>query len=246
MYTVSPYPRRACLHAKQISVSSTIPRHADPFWSVLLWLSAISSKFSNEVLDVKFDLQYFVTEMFRWMEIWHRKFTVHIQYNFKECRKSLVWLLRKSMSWKVSRSFIEWKLVLSGPLDIHWKMDVSSLDFCGDKCKYIDFRNITNLEIHLLFLVAGLLEDKAFRKGLVDVYISTNPLLSLKQDDFKITVRGERKGGKDCIKVSLVKKNRFLVWVISHYTRSANFMILNLYLLLCFPKKLFWAKKNSA
>ena len=43
--------------------------------------------------------------------------------------------------------------------------------FCGDKCKYIDFRTITNFEIHLLYLVAGLLEDKAFRKGLVDVYI---------------------------------------------------------------------------
>ena len=35
----------------------------------------------------------------------------------------------------------------------------------------MDFRNITNFEIHLLFLAAGLLEDKAFRKGLVNVYI---------------------------------------------------------------------------
>ena len=43
--------------------------------------------------------------------------------------------------------------------------------FCGDQCKYIDFINITNFEIHLLFLLAGLLKDKAFRKGLVDVYI---------------------------------------------------------------------------
>ena len=42
---------------------------------------------------------------------------------------------------------------------------------CGDKCKYIDFRNIINFEVHLLFLVALLFEDKAFRKGLVDVYI---------------------------------------------------------------------------
>ena len=41
---------------KQISVSSTIPRHEGPFWSVLFRLSAISSKFSNEVLHVKFDL----------------------------------------------------------------------------------------------------------------------------------------------------------------------------------------------
>ena len=76
--------------------------------------------------------------------------------------------------------------------------------FCGDKCKYIDFRHITNFEIHLLFLVAGLLEDKAFRKGLVNVYFFTNPLLCLKQDDFKITLRGKRKGSKDCIKLSLV------------------------------------------
>ena len=60
--------------------------------------------------------------------------------------------------------------------------------FCGDICKYIDFRNITNFEIHLLFLLAGLLEDKAFRKSLVDVYMFTfftNPLLCLKQDNFK-------------------------------------------------------------
>ena len=75
--------------------------------------------------------------------------------------------------------------------------------FCGNKCKYIEFRNITNFEIQL-FLVAGLLEDKALRKGLVDVYIFTNPLLCLKQDDFKITLRDERKGSKNYIKVSLV------------------------------------------
>ena len=48
--------------------------------------------------------------------------------------------------------------------------------FCGDKCKHIDFRNITNVEIHLLFLAAGLLEDKAFKKGLVDVYIFHQPI----------------------------------------------------------------------
>ena len=33
------------------------------------------------------------------------------------------------LSWKVFRSFTEWKLVLSEPLDIHWKLDVSSLNF---------------------------------------------------------------------------------------------------------------------
>ena len=70
--------------------------------------------------------------------------------------------------------------------------------------KYIDFRNITNFEIHLLFLVAGLLEHKAFRKGLVDVYIFLQPIALSKQDDFKVNLRGETKGSKDCIKVSLV------------------------------------------
>ena len=43
---------------------------------------------------------------------------------------------------------------------LHWIL-------CSDKCKYIDFRNITNFEIHLS---AGLLEDKAFRKDLGNVY----------------------------------------------------------------------------
>ena len=42
--------------------------------------------------------------------------------------------------------------------------------------KYIDFRDTINFEIHLLFLLAGLLEDKAFRKGLVNVYIFHQPI----------------------------------------------------------------------
>ena len=58
-----------------------------------------SSKFSNEVLHVKFDLQYFVKEMFKSKEIWHRKSTVPIENNVKEWRKSLVWLSTKSMFW---------------------------------------------------------------------------------------------------------------------------------------------------
>ena len=37
----------------------------------------------------------------------------------------------------------------------------------------------------------------------------TNPLLCLKQDDFKITLSDERKGSKDYIKVSLVQKIAF-------------------------------------
>ena len=41
----------------------------------------------------------------------------------------------------------------------------------GDKCKYIDVRNIMNLQVHLLFLATGVLEDKAREKWLVNVYI---------------------------------------------------------------------------
>ena len=71
--------------------------------------------------------------------------------------------------------------------------------------KYIDFRNITNFEIHLLFLATGLLEDKAFRNGLVKMFTFFRTLLlCLKQEDFKITLRDERKGSKDYVKVSLV------------------------------------------
>ena len=35
----------------------------------------------------------------------------------------------------------------------------------NDKCKYIDFRNIINFQIHLLFSAAGLLQDKGRGKG---------------------------------------------------------------------------------
>ena len=35
----------------------------------------------------------------------------------------------------------------------------------GDKCKYIDFSNIINFQIHLLFLAVGLLQDKVREKG---------------------------------------------------------------------------------
>ena len=120
--TVSPCPRRACLHAYQVSVSSIISRHEGPFWSVLFQLSAISSKFSNEVLHVKFDFQYFVTEMFRWKEIWHRKSTVPMEVIVGVVVEQI-----DILSWKVPRSFIEWNLVPSKPLDItgnwmylHW------------------------------------------------------------------------------------------------------------------------------
>ena len=45
-----------------------------------------------------------------------------------------------------------------------------------EKCKYIDFRNIINFQIHLLFLAAGLLQDKAREKDLVNVYIFQQPI----------------------------------------------------------------------
>ena len=36
--------------------------------------------------------------------------------------------------------------------------------------KYVDVRNIINLQVHLLFLPAGVLEDKVREKGLVNVF----------------------------------------------------------------------------
>ena len=61
---------------------------------------------------------------------------------------------------------------------LHWIL-------CGNKCKYIDFINKTNFEIHLLLLAARLLEDKAFRKGLVNVYIFYHPLALSKTERFQ-------------------------------------------------------------
>ena len=55
----------------------------------------------------------------------------------------------------------------------------------GDKSKYIDVRNVINLQVHFLFLAAGLLEDKAFRKGLVNVYIFQQPIALSKTGQFK-------------------------------------------------------------
>ena len=114
--------------------------------------------------------------------------------------------------------------------------------FCGDKCGYINFRNMTNFEIHLLYLVAGLLEGKAFRKGLVDVYIFHQPIALSKTRRFQNNFERWKKGNKDYIKVRSGLKIRFLVWDISHYTRSANFLLLNLYLLLYFPKQTILSK----
>ena len=56
----------------------------------------------------------------------------------------------------------------------------------------------------MIFLAAGLFQDKALEKDLVNVYIFSNPLLCVKQHDFKITQTDERKSTKDYITVSLV------------------------------------------
>ena len=74
----------------------------------------------------------------------------------------------------------------------------------GDKCKYIDVRDIINLQVHLLFLAARLLEDKARQKVPVNVAFFSNSLVCLKQDDFRITQTDERKDTKDYIEVCLV------------------------------------------
>ena len=64
----------------------------------------------------------------------------------------------------------------------------------GDKCKYIDARNIINFQAHLLFLAAGLLEDKARERGLVNVYIFQQPIALSKTGQFQINQTDERKG----------------------------------------------------
>ena len=52
------------LSVGKVSVSDTVPRRYSPFLSVLFPLSIRSSKFSNEVLHTKFDLQYSDKQMF--------------------------------------------------------------------------------------------------------------------------------------------------------------------------------------
>ena len=74
----------------------------------------------------------------------------------------------------------------------------------GDKCKYVDVRNIISVQVHLLFLTAGVLEDKAREKGLVSVYVFHKPIALSKTGRFQITHTDERKGIKYYIKVSLV------------------------------------------
>ena len=86
------------------------------------------------------------------------------------------------------------------------------------------FYNITNFEIQLLFLAAGFLEDKAFRKGLINVYIFHQTMLCLKQDDFKITLRNERKVRKDYIKASLVRKIAFCFEILHKISQFFSYI----------------------
>ena len=48
----------------------------------------------------------------------------------------------------------------------------------------MDARNIINLQVHLLFLAARLLGDKAQGKGPVNVYISQQPIVLYKTERF--------------------------------------------------------------
>ena len=61
---------------------------------------------------------------------------------------------------------------------LHWCL-------CGDICKYIDVRNIINLQAHSLFLAAELLEEKAREKSLVNVYIFQQPIALSKTRRFQ-------------------------------------------------------------
>ena len=72
---------------------------------------------------------------------------------------------------------------------------------------------MTNFEIHLLFLAAGLLEDKALRKGLVNVYIFHQPIALSKTG--RLQNSSERYGSKDYIKVSLVLKIAFCFEILA-------------------------------
>ena len=67
----------------------------------------------------------------------------------------------------------------------YWKLDVSLLILYGDKYKYIDVRHIINLQVYLLFLAAGVLEDKVREKELVNAYIFQQPIALCKTGRFQ-------------------------------------------------------------
>ena len=136
---ISKQEKRTCQHVRHISVSNKIPKHKGPFWLVMFPLSINSNKFSTEVLHTRFDLPYFVKEMFNWKKIWQAKSAVHVQSHVKEWRQSLVWLLSKLMLCHerfLHHSLSEiWSQLNNSSFTgnwmyLHWFL-------YGDKCKYI-------------------------------------------------------------------------------------------------------------
>ena len=63
-------------------------------------------------------------------------------------------------------------------MHLHWFL-------YGDKCKYIDVRNMIYLQVQLLLLAVGVLEDKAREKDLVNVYIFQQPIALSKTGRFQ-------------------------------------------------------------
>ena len=50
---------------------------------------------------------------------------------------------------------------------------------------YIDFKDVINFQVHLIFLAAGLLKDKVREKSLVNVYIFQQPISQSKTGRFQ-------------------------------------------------------------
>ena len=174
---MSPCPRRACLHAKQISVSGQycfnwVQYQASfqmKFFMSTVIFNILSHKCLNERKFAIESPQHIFSIMSknganRWCGCWGNRCFV----------MKGSWIIQ----WvKVSPIGTPWYSLETGCIFTEF--------FVGDKCKYTDFRNITNFEIHMLSLVAGLLEDKAFRKGLVNVYIVHQPIALSKTGQFQ-------------------------------------------------------------
>ena len=69
--------------------------------------------------------------------------------------------------------------------------------------KYIDVMQVINLQMYLLFWLLGPRRQGALKRGSQCLHFSATHCC-LKQDDFKISHRDERKDVQDYIKVSLV------------------------------------------
>ena len=71
----------------------------------------------------------------------------------------------------------------------------------------------------------------------------SNPLLCLKQGNFKITQTDERKGSKNYIKVNLVLKLASCLEVLTIIGYQPKFLLLNFYCLLYCPEQTISSKK---